>query len=89
MYALTTAWRVKMRRQMLGLPGTELARRADITPAAVSLIESGKVENPTHSTRKSLCSALCCDPRWLFDGDVDYAPKGFYTPMYSSPGANK
>lgn len=89
MYPITTAWRMRKRRQMLKMTLAEVAEAASVSTSLVSSIEREVVEAPTYSTRRGLCKALRCDARWLFEGNIDHAPAGFYTPFCKHPDEAK
>lgn len=88
-YIITTAWRMKARRKMLGFTLAQVAQLAGCTAGLLSHIEKERVETPRKSTQVAIANALNCDPDWLFGGDIHRAPAGFYTPAYDKPDQSK
>ncbi|MDE0481307.1 MAG: helix-turn-helix transcriptional regulator [Candidatus Poribacteria bacterium] len=65
--------RIKQRRRELKMTQTELARAADLTPAAISQFESG-TRKPSFNTLSSLSDALKVTTDYLL-GKKDRDPK--------------
>lgn len=51
-------YKIKERREELKMSQEELAEKAGVTRQTISLIETGRVENVTLATMKSIAAAL-------------------------------
>ncbi len=60
--------RLKQRRQSAGLTQATLAKRAGITAAFVSQIETG-ANRPSYRSALILAAVLSVDPHWLISGE--------------------
>ena len=49
------------------ISGAELAERVGITPANLSILQTGKVKAIRFSTLAALCRELCCQPGELLE----------------------
>ena len=64
----TIADRVKLLRELSGLSGAELGRRAKLSRATVPSLEAGRNEEPEVKTLSALAKLTSCDPGWLLTG---------------------
>ena len=73
--------RLKIARNNRGLSQSALARKAGITPSAISQIEAGLTKKPSSENLLPLASALNIDPNWLITGKGSPSP----VPLTTSP----
>lgn len=64
------AYKVKERREELGMSQTELCQKAGVSRQTLSGIEAGKVANVTVKTLQKLAKALSCRVSDIFACDV-------------------
>lgn len=62
-------YRIERRRSALGLTQADLARRLDLSPAAVSYWETGATKSIRLDHFFALADVLECSPRWLATGE--------------------
>ncbi|AXH71888.1 MAG: helix-turn-helix XRE-family like protein [Caudoviricetes sp.] len=85
-YHLTTAWRMRERRKMLGFTLKTVAERAGCTAQRLSQLENEIAMDVRPAMKEAIAKALNCESSWLFGGNIYHAPKGFYEPMHKHPG---
>lgn len=88
-YTLTTAWRIRARRKMLGFTLKTVAERAGMSAQRICQLENDLPVDVRKHNKEAIAKALNCKVSWLFDGRIDDAPQGFYKPAYSHPDLNK
>lgn len=72
---MTIGERLRQARKKAGITQSELARRAKVTPSAISQIESGLSKKPDAINLLKIARALDVTPDWLITGkDVAPAP---------------
>jgi phage repressor protein C with HTH and peptisase S24 domain len=79
----TLGYRVKTRRELLGLTQAQLASASGIKQSDISKIENGKIERP--SGMAELARALRCDAYWLSTGE-GRAELPATQPLFASEG---
>lgn len=64
--AMSIGYKVKARREQLGITPAELARRIGIKQPSLWAIENGKTKTLKPTTLEALCMALSTTPHYLF-----------------------
>ncbi len=63
---MTTTYKIKERREELGMSQAELLRRSGVSRATISILENNGDIDIKVSTLKALAKALKCSPSSLF-----------------------
>jgi|GEM_PF-593863 len=71
MCCMTVGERIRRAREAAGLKQSELAKKAGVTPSAISQIESGLSKQPSADNLLKIAKALNANPQWIISGRGD------------------